>query len=57
MSETNKWRDKYADDKQETIQVRLSYVQKRAIHNEATKLNVKIAELIRLYADWLLEQE
>jgi hypothetical protein len=57
VSEANKWREKYSADKQETIQVRLSSVQKQAIHNEAARLNIKINELIRLYADWLGDQE
>ena len=55
--EKSVWTQRYREDKRESFQVRLSLEHKKALHDEANARGITCAELIRQYAEFLMEEE
>ena len=55
--EKSEWTQRYGEDKRESVQVRLSLEHKKALHDEAKARGITCAELIRQYAEYLMEEE
>jgi hypothetical protein len=55
--EKSVWTQRYREDKRESFQVRLSIKHKNAIHREAKARGITANELIRQYAEYLMEEE
>ena len=53
----NAWSLRYRDDMRETLQIRLSKEQKVALNSEAKNRGISTNELIRQYADYLMNYE
>jgi hypothetical protein len=55
--EKSVWTQRYRENKRESFQVRLSMEHKNAIHREAKARGITANELIRQYAEYLMEEE
>ena len=55
--EKSVWTQRYRENKRESFQVRLSMEHKNAIHKEAKARGITANELIRQYAEYLMEEE
>jgi len=55
--EKSVWTQRYRENKRESFQVRLSMEHKKAIHKEAKARGITANELIRQYAEYLMEEE
>jgi predicted HicB family RNase H-like nuclease len=53
----NAWSLRYKDDMRETLQIRLSKQQKDTLNSEARDRGISTNELIRQYADYLMNYE
>lgn len=53
----NAWSLRYKDDMRETLQIRLSKEQKLTLNSEAKDRGISTNELIRQYADYLMNYE
>jgi predicted HicB family RNase H-like nuclease len=53
----NAWSLRYKDDMRETLQIRLSKEQKQTLNSEAKDRGISTNELIRQYADYLMNYE
>jgi len=53
----NAWSLRYRDDMRETLQIRLSKEQKLTLNSEARDRGISTNELIRQYADYLMNYE
>ena len=53
----NAWSLRYRDDMRETLQIRLSKEQKQTLNSEAKDRGISTNELIRQYADYLMNYE
>ena len=53
----NAWSLRYKEDMRETLQIRLSKEQKETLNNEAKDRGISTNELIRQYADYLMNYE
>jgi predicted HicB family RNase H-like nuclease len=53
----NAWSLRYRDDMRETLQIRLSKEQKLTLNSEAKDRGISTNELIRQYADYLMNYE
>ena len=53
----NVWSLRYKDDMRETLQIRLSKQQKLTLNSEAKDRGISTNELIRQYADYLMNYE
>ena len=53
----NAWSLRYRDDMRETLQIRLSKEQKQTLNLEAKNRGISTNELIRQYADYLINYE
>ena len=53
----NVWSLRYRDDMRETLQIRLSKDQKQTLNSEAKDRGISTNELIRQYADYLMNYE
>jgi predicted HicB family RNase H-like nuclease len=53
----NAWSLRYRDDMRETLQIRLSKQQKLTLNSEAKDRGISTNELIRQYADYLMNYE
>ena len=53
----NAWSLRYKDDMRETLQIRLSKQQKETLNSEAKDRGISTNELIRQYADYLMNYE
>ena len=53
----NAWSLRYKDDMRETLQIRLSKEQKQTLNLEAKNRGISTNELIRQYADYLMNYE
>jgi len=53
----NVWSLRYRDDMRETLQIRLSKEQKQTLNSEAKDRGISTNELIRQYADYLMNYE
>jgi len=53
----NAWSLRYKDDMRETLQIRLSKQQKLTLNSEAKDRGISTNELIRQYADYLMNYE
>jgi len=53
----SEWTMRYREDKRTTFQVRLSKVERDAIHQEARNRGITACELFRQYARYLMEED
>jgi hypothetical protein len=53
----NEWILRYKEDMRETLQIRLSKQQKDTLNGEAKDRGISTNELIRQYADYLMNYE
>ena len=53
----NAWSLRYKEDMRETLQIRLSKEQKETLNKEAKDRGISTNELIRQYADYLMNYE